>query len=140
MRRQRFARFVEEALATIPADFRARLDNVDVVVEDAPSPEVLRQMDVPPGETLFGLYQGTPLTERGWAYGNALPDRIVIYQRPIETACETEDDVFDEICLTLIHEAGHYFGLGEDEIEAIEDEFWYGRSGAGPGEDDDDAS
>ena len=84
-----------------------------------------------PGETLFGLYQGTPLTERGWAHGNALPDRITLYQRAIEEASETEDDVFDEVCLTLIHEAGHYFGLSEDEIEAIEDEFWYS-----PGEPD----
>jgi hypothetical protein len=63
-----------------------------------------------PGDTLFGLYHGTPLTERGWAHGNALPDRIVLYQRPLEAECEDEDELFEEVCLTLIHEAGHYFG------------------------------
>lgn len=126
MRRRQFEALVREALGVIPRDFRDRLQNVEVVVEDAPSPELLEEMEMAPGDTLFGLYQGTPLTERGWAHGNVLPDRIVIYQRPLEEACADEDEIFDEVCLTLIHEAGHYFGLSEEEIEAIEDEFWYG--------------
>jgi predicted Zn-dependent protease with MMP-like domain len=143
VRRQRFERLVREALDTIPPGFRRRLDNVEIVVEDAPAPEVLQELDLEPGATLFGLYQGTPLTERPWAHGNVLPDRIVLYQRPLEAACESEDEVFEEICFTLIHEAGHYFGMSEEEIEAIEDEFWYGLTGEegddpdgdGPGQD-----
>jgi predicted Zn-dependent protease with MMP-like domain len=125
MKRREFEALVRDALAMIPRHFRERFENVEVVVEEAPSAELLREMGYEPGETLFGLYHGTPLTERGWAHGNALPDRIVIYQRPLEEAFADEDEMFEEVCLTLIHEAGHYFGLDEDEIEAIEDEFWY---------------
>jgi predicted Zn-dependent protease with MMP-like domain len=125
MTRAEFGVLVREALSLIPSDFRQRLENVEVVVEDAPTPALLAEMGYEPGETLFGLYHGTPLTERGWAHGNALPDRIVIYQRSLEEAFTDADEMFEEVCLTLIHEAGHYFGLSEDEIEAIEDEFWY---------------
>jgi predicted Zn-dependent protease with MMP-like domain len=132
MTRREFEGFVRDALAVIPRQFRDRLDNVEVVVEDAPSPALLAEMGYEPGETLFGLYHGTPLTERSWAHGNALPDRIVIYQRSLEDAFDDEDEMFDEVCLTLIHEAGHYFGLSEEEIETIEDEFWYGEGGDVP--------
>lgn len=136
MTRREFEGFVRDALAVIPRQFRERLDNVEVVVEDAPSPQLLAEMGYEAGETLFGLYHGTPLTERSWAHGNALPDRIVIYQRSLEDAFADQDEMFDEVCLTLIHEAGHYFGLGEEEIEAIEDEFWYGGDAAGePGDE-----
>lgn len=133
MKRTRFETLVRQALEVIPRQFRDRLQNVEVVVEDQPSPELLAEMEVSPDDRLFGLYQGTPLTERGWAHGNVLPDRIVIYQQPLEEACADEDEIFDEVCLTLIHEAGHYFGLSEEEIETIEDEFWYG---SGPATDD----
>lgn len=125
MTRNEFEALVQEALDAIPQDFRERMQNVEIVVEDRASPALLSEMSEP-GDELFGLYQGTPLTERSWAHGNALPDRITLFQRTIENACETEDEVFEEVCLTLIHEAGHFFGLSEEEIEAIEDEFWYG--------------
>ena len=126
MTRERFTRLVEDALKEIPRRFRKEMRNVAVVVEDEPSQELLDEMEIEPGDTLFGLYQGTPLTERSWAHGNALPDRITLFQRTIEEACDTEDEIFEEVCLTLIHEAGHFFGLSEDQIEAIEDQFWYG--------------
>ncbi len=136
MTRREFEVLVRDALSAIPRHFRERFDNIEVVVEDAPSQELLAEMGMEPGETLFGLYQGTPLTERAWAHGNALPDRIVIYQRTLEESFADPDEMFEEVCLTLIHEAGHYFGLDEDAIESIEDEFWYG---AGRDADDDDA-
>ena len=132
MTRPAFEKLVREALDVIPRRFRSRLDNVEIVVEDVASAELLAEMGSPEDEPLFGLYQGTPLTERGWAHGNALPDRIIVYQRTIEEACSSEDEIFEEVCLTVIHEAGHYFGLSEEEIEAIEDEFWYGGAGETP--------
>lgn len=132
MTRREFERLVGDALTAIPRHFRDRLDNVEIVVEEAPGPDLLDEMGFEPDETIFGLYQGTPLTERSWAHGNTLPDRIVIYQRPLEEAFDDEDEMFEEVCLTLIHEAGHFFGLSEDEIEAIEDEFWYGGDEAVP--------
>jgi predicted Zn-dependent protease with MMP-like domain len=124
--RTAFERLVREALGAIPKDFRDRMQNVEIVVEDRASPALGAEMSDESEAELFGLYEGTPLTERSWAHGNVLPDRITLFQRTIEEACDTEDEVFEEVCLTLIHEAGHFFGLSEDEIQAIEDEFWYG--------------
>jgi predicted Zn-dependent protease with MMP-like domain len=126
--RQRFKRLVEEALQEIPPRFRAEMKNVAVVVEDEPSHDLLDDMEIGPDDTLFGLYHGTPLTERGWSYGNALPDRISIYQFPIENACVDDDEVRDCVAETVIHEFGHYFGMSEEEIEEIEEKYWRGES------------
>jgi len=127
MNRQDFQDLVDEAYEAIPPSFRLRLRNVAIVVEQEPEAELLDEMGIVPPDTLLGLYQGTPLTERGWAFGNALPDRIVIYQRPIEESSEDEDEVYAAIAETLIHEAGHYFGLSEEEIEEIEERYWRGE-------------
>ena len=102
------------------------MKNIAITVEEEPSPELLREMDVEPPDTLFGLYQGTPLTERRWDYGNALPDRILLFQRPHEREADTEADLVASVGETLIHEIGHYFGLSEEEIEQIEEEYWRG--------------
>ena len=128
MTRERFMKLVEDALQEIPRRFRKEIRNVAVVVEDEPTEELLEEMGIEPGDTLFGLYQGTPLPERGWGYGNNLPDRIAIYQRPTEEACETEDDIRDCVAETVIHEFGHYFGMSEEEIEEIEEKYWRGES------------
>ena len=128
MTRERFAKLVEDALKEIPKRFRDEMRNVAVVVEDEPSQDILDEMEMEPGDTLFGLYQGTPLPERGWSYGNNLPDRISIYQTPTEDACDTEDEIRDCVAETVIHEFGHYFGMSEEEIENIEEKFWRGES------------
>jgi predicted Zn-dependent protease with MMP-like domain len=127
MTRKRFTELVEEALKQIPARFREAMTNVAVVVEDEPSADLLEEMDMEPGDALFGLYQGIPLTEREASYGNALPDRISIYQLPIEDACEDEEDIRQCVAETVIHEFGHYFGLSEEEIEDIEEKYWRDR-------------
>ena len=127
MTRAEFDRYVKEAVASIPRRFRDAVANLAIVVEDEPSEDVLREMEIEPPDSLFGLYQGTPLTERTWGYGNTLPDRITLYQGPIEDASENEDDLVVCIGETLIHELGHYFGLSEEEIEEIEERYWRGR-------------
>ena len=127
MTRKRFTELVEEALKQIPARFREAMTNVAVVVEDEPSADLLEEMDMEPGDALFGLYQGIPLTEREANYGNALPDRMSIYQLPIEEACEDEEDISQCVAETVIHEFGHYFGLSEEEIEEIEEKYWRDR-------------
>lgn len=127
MNRERFIRLVEEALQEIPRSFRDAMKNVAVVVEDEPSPELLAEMEIEPPDSLFGLYQGTPLPERGWAFGNALPDRISIYQLPIEEACEDDEEIRDCVAETVIHEFGHYFGMDEEQIEEIEEKYWRGE-------------
>jgi predicted Zn-dependent protease with MMP-like domain len=128
MTRERFERLVEQALRDIPKRFRKAMHNVAVVVEQEPSPDVLDELEIAPGDTLLGLYQGTPLTERSWGHGNSLPDRISIYQGPIEDACVDEDEIRDCIAETVIHEFGHYFGMSEEQIEEIEEKFWRGES------------
>ena len=129
MTRERFRALVAEAIETIPPRFRSQLDNVAIVVEDEPSSDLLAEMEIAPPDTLFGLYQGTPLTERRWDHGNVLPDRITIFQFPIEDVSETEADIVTEIGETLIHEVGHYFGLSEEELEEIEERYWQSRTG-----------
>ena len=125
MSRAEFERLVAEAMTLIPRRFRREIKNLAIVVEDEPSDELLEDMEIEPPDTLFGLYHGTPLTERTWAFGNSLPDRISIYQGPIEDACEgDEDEMRVVIGETLIHEVGHYFGMSEEQIEEIEDRYW----------------
>jgi predicted Zn-dependent protease with MMP-like domain len=119
MTRARFERLVAEAVTLIPKRFRREMKNLALVVEDEPSEELLDEMEIEPPDSLYGLYQGTPLPERSWAFGNALPDRITIYQRPIEEDCEDEDEVRAVIGETLIHEVGHYFGMSEDRLHEL---------------------
>jgi predicted Zn-dependent protease with MMP-like domain len=123
--RERFRELVDEALSSIPAEFRDALQNIAIVIEREPTRAQLDETGVDdPDDTLLGLYEGTPLTERSWAHGNVLPDKITLFQRPIEDASESEDDVIVAIGETLIHEIGHYFGLSEEEIQQIEEQYW----------------
>jgi len=126
--RKQFEQLVAEALASIPRRFRDAMKNIAIVVEDEPSREVLAEMEIDPPDSLYGLYQGTPLPERTWGFGNVLPDRITLFQRPIEEDCEDEDEIRAVIGETLIHEVGHYFGLSEEEIEEIEEKYWRGET------------
>ena len=128
MTRERFRSLVEEAIDSIPRRFAQEIRNVAVVIEDQPSADLLADMEMGPDDVLLGLYQGTPLPERQWAHGNALPDRITLYQRSIEEECQDdEDEIVVAIGETLIHELGHYFGLSEDEIMEIEERYWRGE-------------
>ena len=124
MDRHRFERLVGDALASIPKRFRNAMSNLAIVVEDEPGRDLLREMEIDPPDTLFGLYQGTPLTERRWDYGNVLPDRILLFQGPHEREADDEDDLVVSIAETLIHEIGHYFGMSEEQIEEIEEKYW----------------
>jgi predicted Zn-dependent protease with MMP-like domain len=124
--RAAFDRLVADAVASIPKQFRDAMHNIAIVVEDEPSPALLREMEIEPPDTLLGLYQGTPLIDRRWDYGNALPDRILLFQRPIERESDDDEDTIVAIGETLIHEIGHYFGLSEEEIEEIEERYWRG--------------
>ena len=128
MTRERFRELVAEAIDTIPRRFAQEVKNLAIVVEDEPSAALLEEMEMGPDDVLFGLYQGTPLPERHWDYGNTLPDRITLFQAVIEDECEGDEDcIVGEIGDTLIHELGHYFGMSEDEIMEIEERYWRGE-------------
>jgi predicted Zn-dependent protease with MMP-like domain len=122
MTKQRFEQLVAEALDDIPKRFRAAMKNVAVVVEDEPPAQILAEMEIEPPDSLFGLYQGTPLPERSWSYGNTLPDRISIYQGPIEEDSADEREMAEIVRETVVHELGHYFGLDDETMHRIEDD------------------
>jgi predicted Zn-dependent protease with MMP-like domain len=117
MQRQQFESLVNEAVKELPEEFREKLTNVAIVIEDYPSEELLERMEVPEDETLFGLYEGVPLTERGHFNTPLYPDRILIFQGPIEEECDTPEEVREEVRITLLHEIAHFFGFDDDELE-----------------------
>jgi predicted Zn-dependent protease with MMP-like domain len=119
MDRARFHELVAAALDEIPEPFSRHLENVQVVVEDEPGADVLRDMGMDPRrDTLYGLYEGVPVTERSFDEGLTLPDRITIFFRPLVRDYRTPGAIRREIRKTVIHEIGHFFGLEDDEIEA----------------------
>lgn len=101
---------------SLPRDFRRRLDNLVIAVRDRPSPRMLREMGE---ESLLGVYVGTPLTERHHDELFRMPDQILLFQRPIEEMCRSEREIVEQVRITVVHEVGHFFGLDDDEIEAI---------------------
>ena len=105
----RFEELVADALDEVPEDLMALLDNVVVLVED-------RNADEP---DLLGLYEGYALTERGWHYGGDLPDRIMIYREAICDICSTEQEVVDEVTITVVHEIAHHFGIEEERLHEL---------------------
>ena len=109
--RRAFEQLVDRAVSRLPKRFRAKLDNIAVVVEDWADEETLAEMGIEPPDTLYGLYRGTDLSRRDSFYGGVLPDVITIYQGPIEEDCETIDEMESMVQDTVVHEIGHYFGL-----------------------------
>jgi predicted Zn-dependent protease with MMP-like domain len=110
-----FERLVGEALDDLPEQFAELLENVAVVVEEEPDPEALEEMGMDPAEEILGLYLGVPITERD-TYYQALPDRIALYRGPLLRYCTSRQEVIREVRDTVIHELGHYFGLGDEEM------------------------
>jgi predicted Zn-dependent protease with MMP-like domain len=121
MKKRRFEQLVERALDSLPEELQSLLDNVVIFIEDHPSPETLRDMGVPRGDTLLGLYDGVPQTERTSQYGLVPPDRITLFQRPIEESCKMEEEIPEQIRRTVLHEVAHHFGIDEERMEEIEE-------------------
>lgn len=119
MRRPRFEDLVARALDGLPPEFHAAMENLAVTIEEAPSLEVREEFELEEDETLFGVYRGTPLVDRGFANEPLLPDSIVIYQGPLEEAFDRADDLVEEIRRTVMHEVAHYMGMDEDEIDDL---------------------
>ncbi|HEY3248451.1 MAG TPA: metallopeptidase family protein [bacterium] len=117
--RTRFEALVLRALETIPDPIRARMDNVDVVIEDRPTAVQRAELEMEPDEEIFGLYEGTPLIERGITADPLMPDKITIFQRPLEEACETDEEITEEVRRTIVHEVAHHFGFDEDRLAEL---------------------
>lgn len=115
MTSREFEALVEQGIAMIPAELRSLISNVDLAIEDEPSGELLDELGIPEDETIFGLYSGTPLTERTTEYA-ALPDRITIFRRPLLDEFDDPGELRREVARTVIHEIAHHFGIGEDRL------------------------
>ena len=120
MDRENFQWLVAKAVDSLPEEFRARLENVDVVAQDWPTREQLTRVGLRRSLTLLGLYQGVPLTRRGRHYGMVTPDKITIFQKPIEAKCRYEAEIIAEIQKVVRHEIAHHFGIGEARLRQIE--------------------
>jgi predicted Zn-dependent protease with MMP-like domain len=110
MSRERFEELVAEALDEVPAELLSVMNNVVILVEDAPPDG---------GFDLLGLYEGHALTTRGWDYAGVLPDRITIFRLPTLRACDTESDVVDEVAITVVHEIAHHFGIDDQRLHEL---------------------
>jgi len=110
------------ALKRLPKFFKEKMENVDVVLEGQASRELLSEMGLRSPFELLGLYQGVPLDQRGFYYGNVLPDKITLYQFPIESMCETKEEVEEKVREVVMHEVGHYFGLDDERLRELENE------------------
>ena len=120
MDRERFERLVERAVESLPEEFHTRLENVDVVVEDWPAHYLLASLGLRHRHALLGLYQGVPLTERGGHYGLVPPDKITIFQKPIEANCRDDASITVEIGKVVRHEIAHHFGIGDGRLRELE--------------------
>lgn len=121
-RRRRFERLVARALDDLPPEVAAMLDNVEVVVEDEPTPEQIGRRGQEPGDagdTLFGLYEGVPLTERGSGYSLVLPDKVTIFRGPLERECASPAGIAREVRITVAHELAHHLGFDEDRLDEL---------------------
>ena len=122
MKREEFEALVARAIDNLPAEFQRKLQNVDVVVEEWPTSRQLRQVKHIHAAQLLGLYQGVPQTRRGRAYGLVLPDKISIFQKPIEAQCRFGDEIEAKVEEVVRHEIAHHFGLDEKTLRKIENE------------------
>jgi len=121
MDKKKFEELVEEALEDIPEEFKEKLENVTVMVEDRPPREVYEKTGSSPYSLIFGLYHGVPYKHRGPFYGNFPPDVIVIYQESIERIYSSEEEIRNKVVEVVIHEIGHYFGMKDPRLREIEE-------------------
>lgn len=119
MNRERFSKLVEASIAELPPQFSERLDNVAIVIEDLATPDQLDQVNHHDPHRLLGLYEGIPLTERPRGYAGALPDRITIFQIPVEEMSNNDEEIKAEVRAVVMHELGHYFGMDEEMLRDV---------------------
>jgi predicted Zn-dependent protease with MMP-like domain len=113
-----FEQLVVDVLDSLPESLLNMIDNVDVVIEPRPTRDQLDSVGISDG-SLFGLYEGIPLTMRDSGYSIVAPDKITIFQRVIEQACSNKDEIADQVRTTVIHEVAHHFGIGEDKLDEL---------------------
>ncbi len=121
MDREKFETLVVEAIDNLPLEFRNKLENVDVIVEDWPTSGQLKEVKLSHRSQLLGLYQGVPQINRGRGYGLVPPDKISIFRKPIEGQCHSNEEIGVKITEVVCHEIAHHFGIDERTLRSIED-------------------
>ena len=116
MNKKKFEELVEKAYERIPEEYRDKIDNVVITVEDYPTPEDLKKLEIRGKGLLLGLYRGTPLPQRSIWQGTRTPDEIVLFQKDIEKVCRNDKEIEERVDEVLKHEIAHYFGLSDDKI------------------------
>ena len=116
--REQFERLVHKALSDIPLDIRLSIQNVDIVVDNVASMNQIAGTGIENEMELLGLYEGIPITER-YGYDMVLPDKITLFQKPIESICDNQEQITEEISKTLIHEIAHHFGLDDNHLDQL---------------------
>ena len=120
LNRTEFEKIVEEGIEAIPEKFLRKLNNVAIVIEAEPTLAQKKKLNIHPDWTLFGLYEGVPQTRRGINYGAVLPDKITIFQKPIEATARNEKDIKEIVKNTVWHEIAHHFGMDEARVRRAE--------------------
>ncbi len=120
LRRERFYDLVMKAIGELPPEFHDKLENLDVVVADWPTPSQLASSSIRSRFGLLGLYEGVPHTKRDRGYGMVLPDKITIFRKPIEARCHSRGEIEEEITRVVWHEIAHHFGTNERKLRTIE--------------------
>ena len=118
--RDEFEKLAEEAWEAIPEEIREHFSNVTIFIQDEPTEDDLDAGGVGPGHTLLGLYTGVPISKRGFGYGMVLPDRVLLFQGPIERAARRKSDIPQVVYDTLWHELAHHLGMDEKEVRDAE--------------------
>jgi predicted Zn-dependent protease with MMP-like domain len=112
-----FENLVADAVESLPEEFKRKLENIDIVIEEEPTLDQVRLARVPKSVFLMGLYQGVPFSKRTHFYGNVLPDKITIFRNNIERACRTDEEIKETVRRTVIHEFAHYFGISDEHMK-----------------------
>ncbi len=121
LNRKEFEKIVKEGIKAIPERFLRKLENVAIIIEDEPTAAQKKKLNIRPNWTLFGLYEGVPQLERGANYSAVLPDKITIFQKPIEALAGDEKDIKEMVKNTVWHEIAHHFGMDEARVRQAED-------------------
>lgn len=114
-----FDRIVQQAIRRIPEEIRQHLDNMIISVQKRPSKELMREMGLPPGELLLGVFQGVPLVERSVTEPPLYPDTILLFQMPLQEMCSSPAELEEQIEITVVHEVAHYLGFSEEQLNDL---------------------
>jgi predicted Zn-dependent protease with MMP-like domain len=119
METERFEQLVAQAVENLPEEIKDSLENIDIIVADEPTPEQLRREKLGRSQTLLGLYEGIPLTKRTYGYTGVMPDKITIFQKPIEAICRNDAQIIKEVQHVVRHEIAHHFGIDDNRLEQL---------------------